>query len=244
MRSNQILPVFLLFVFGIACQSPQEETTDASAPNNAETVSQQNEEGWIMLFDGTDVSQWRNYKEEGFNWEVVNGELHTDGSSGDIITKDTYENYELEFEWKIEKGGNSGVIYNVVEDAKYGSTYETGPEYQLIDADNYEEVHNYQVKPDQVTGANYALHVPASQPTKPFGEYNHSKIVVNEGKVEHWLNGEKVVDYELWTPEWKEQVAHTKFKDMPDYGKAKSGHIALQGHGDAVWFREIKIREL
>lgn len=226
-----------------ACQQPSQE--NAEAPEvNSEPVSQESDEEWIMLFDGNDVSHWRNYNEDGFNWDVVNGELTTDGSSGDIITKDTYENYVLEFDWKIEKGGNSGVIYNVVEDEKYGSTYETGPEYQLIDAENYKEVHDYELEDAQVTAANYALHVPTSQPTKPAGEYNHSKIVVNNGKVEHWLNGEKVVEYELWTPEWEEKVAQTKFKDMPDYGKAKSGHIALQGHGDAVWFKEIKIKEL
>ncbi|MDF9797348.1 hypothetical protein OKW21_002611 [Catalinimonas alkaloidigena] len=242
MKLTQLILTILSLAFCIACQS--QEKQEATDTPQTEPVAQESSDEWIMLFDGSDVSHWRNYKEEGFNWDVVNGELTTDGSSGDIITKDTYENYILEFDWKIERGGNSGVIYNVVEDEKYGSTYETGPEYQLIDAENYKEVHDYELEETQVTAANYALHVPTSQPTKPAGEYNHSKIVVNKGKVEHWLNGEKVVDYELWTPEWQEKVTQTKFKDMPDYGKAKSGHIALQGHGDAVWFKEIKIKEL
>ncbi|MEK6481559.1 DUF1080 domain-containing protein [Catalinimonas sp. 4WD22] len=243
MKSKYLASIALSCSMLYACQQSSQENAESNEVNS-EPVAQESTEQWIMLFDGNDVSHWRNYNEDGFNWDVVNGELTTDGSSGDIITKDTYENYILEFDWKIEKGGNSGVIYNVVEDEKYGSTYETGPEYQLIDAENYKEVHDYELEDAQVTAANYALHVPTSQPTKPAGEYNHSKIVVNNGKVEHWLNGEKVVDYELWTPEWEEKVAQTKFKDMPDYGKAKSGHIALQGHGDAVWFKEIKIKKL
>ncbi|WPP50643.1 3-keto-disaccharide hydrolase [Catalinimonas niigatensis] len=244
MKLTHYMLASLLLSFFFACQSQQQEESSAASETQAEPVSQDNDEDWVTLFDGSDVSQWKNYNEEGFGWEVVNGELTTDGSSGDIITKDTYENYILEFDWKIERGGNSGVIYNTVEDKKYVSTHETGPEYQLIDAENYKEVHDYALEDNQVTAANYALHVPSSQPVKPAGEYNHSKIVVDQGKVEHWLNGEKVVEYELWTAEWKEMVAQTKFKDMPDYGKAKSGHIALQGHGDQVWFKEIKIKEL
>lgn len=244
MKLNNFLLTLFFLSFLFACQPQQQEETTEAAETQAENVAQETNDEWIMLFDGSDVSHWKNYKEDGFNWQVVNGELTTDGSGGDIITKDTYENYILEFDWKIERGGNSGVIYNVVEDNKYESTHETGPEYQLIDAENYKEVHDYELEDNQVTAANYALHVPASQPVKPAGEYNHSKIVVNQGKVEHWLNGEKVIEYELWTPEWEEMVAQTKFKDMPDYGKAKSGHIALQGHGDQVWFKEIKIKEL
>lgn len=244
MKPTRFMLASLFLVSLFACQPQQENAANDAAEQETNTPAAEVSDEWLMLFDGSDVSHWKNYNAEGFNWQVVNGELTTEGSSGDIITKDTYENYELEFEWKIERGGNSGVIYHSIEDEKYSSTYETGPEYQLIDAENYKEVHDHELEDNQVTGANYALHVPSSQPVKPAGEYNHSKIVVNQGKVEHWLNGEKVVEYELWTAEWEEMVAQTKFKDMPDYGKAKSGHIALQGHGDQVWFREIKIKEL
>jgi hypothetical protein len=239
---KHLMPLVLLILWN--CQ-PATQDDDQGAENEISTQTTSNTEGeWIVLFDGQNADAWRDFKGETLSWKVENGELTTDGEQGDIITQDTYQNYELVFEWKIERGGNSGVIYNVVEDDKYGSTYETGPEYQLIDAENYKEVHDYELQDSQVTAANYALHVPSSQPTKPAGAYNLSKIVVNEGQVEHWLNGEKVVSYELWSPEWVEKVAQTKFKNMPDYGKAKSGHIALQGHGDAVWFKEIKIREL
>ncbi len=233
--------VYAMFLY--ACQPQAEKSTEQLDTTSLSTVEESPDE-WIMLFDGSDVSHWKTYNEDGLEWQVVNGELTTDGTGGDIMSKEKFTDFELEFDWKISRGGNSGVLYQVVEDKKYKYSHETGPEYQLIDAENYEEVHNYKLEPTQVTAANYALGVPSSQPVNPSGEYNHSKIVVNQGRVEHWLNGVKVLEYELWTPVWEQKVASTKFKDMPDYGKAKSGHIALQGHGDQVWFKEIKIKNL
>ncbi|WKN30986.1 DUF1080 domain-containing protein [Porifericola rhodea] len=238
MRLSKLLLLCLLTMAIKACQS-QEKKQSAT-----QSVVQQAENEWTMLFDGNDASQWRNFKSQDLNWSVENGNLTTSGGKGDIITKEKYENFILEFEWKIERAGNSGVMYNVVEAEKYNSPYETGPEYQLIDAVNFKEVHGHELEDAQVTAANYALHIPKSTNVKLAGEYNLSKIVVNQGKVEHWINEEKAVEYELWSDQWKEEVANTKFKAMPDYGKAKSGHIALQDHGDAVWFREIKIKEL
>ena len=238
---------FSLFALLLLCQwacQPTEQAAQEDTPAEDIQTTESEENDWQMLFDGSNTDAWRNYKSQDFKWMVEDGLLTTDGSQGDIITKDTYENFELEFVWKIERGGNSGVIYLVQENEQYGSTYETGPEYQLIDNDNYEEVHDYKLEPSQVTAANYALHVPTSYQLNPAGEFNTSRILVNDGHVEHWINGSKAVEYDLWTPEWESAVAQTKFKEMPDYGKAHSGHIALQGHGDVVWFKNIRIREL
>jgi hypothetical protein len=245
MRLLQVYPLtLLLLIFLWACQgSPETVDTANNVVTAAETDAISSGE-WVSLFDGQHTDAWRNFKGEGLNWKVEDGLFTTEGNQGDIITKDTYENFELEFEWKIERGGNSGVMFNVLEGDEYDYTFETGPEYQLIDNDNYEEVHNYKLEPSQVTAANYALHTPKDHNLNPAGEFNTSRILVNEGHVEHWINGEKVVEYDLWSSDWEQAVAQTKFRDMPAYGKASSGHIALQDHGDIVWFKSIRIREL
>lgn len=198
-------------------------------------------EGWQLLFDGETLEGWHTYlKDNADGWQVTNGILSTEGGKGDLLTDQEFENFELFLEWKVEPKGNSGIMYNVVEDKKYQAPYETGPEFQLIDDVNYPA----QLTPDQKSGANYALDAPKVLAAKPAGEFNTTRIVVNDGKVEHWLNGQLVVAYELWTPEWKAKVAQTKFAEMPGYGKARKGRIALQDHGDAVAFRNIKIRKL
>lgn len=238
---KNLMPLAMIVLWN--CQStPQNQDTTSEAVSSAETDTTSEE--WVLLFDGQNTDAWRNFKGEDLSWKVEDGLLTTAGNQGDIITKDTYENFELVFEWKIEKGGNSGVMFNVLEGDDYDYTFETGPEYQLIDNDNYEEVHNYKLEPSQVTAANYALHIPRDHSLNPAGEFNTSRILVNEGHVEHWINGDKVVEYDLWSSDWEQAVAQTKFKDMPAYGKAASGHIALQDHGDIVWFKSIRIREL
>ncbi len=231
----------LLLVIIWGCQSPDDSNQETA--NIESSAVSETDTAWHNLFDGSNTEAWRNFKKESLAWKVEDGLLTTPGNQGDIITKDTYENFELVFEWKIDKGGNSGVMFNVQE-GDYDYTFETGPEYQLIDNDNYEEVHDYPLEPTQVTAANYALHIPEAHQLNPTGEFNKSRIVVNEGHVEHWINGSKVLEYDLWSPAWEAAIARTKFKDMPAYGKSKSGHIALQDHGDVVWFKSIKIREL
>ncbi len=222
-------------------QDEAEVETVAGVSSDINTLSKEEaDEGWILLFDGQTTSGWHNYKKETVEgWEVVEGVLMTQGGSGDIVTNAAYENFELSFEWKIAPEGNSGVIYLVEEADEYGSTFETGPEYQIIDDENYPA----ELKENQKSGANYALHPPMVEAAKPAGEFNTATIIVDNGLVEHWLNGQKVVEYELWTEEWENMVKETKFVDMPGYGKSKSGHIALQDHGDQVSFRNIKIRE-
>lgn len=200
-------------------------------------------EGWVLLFNGTTMDGWRSYKkQESDGWDVKNGELYCKeegvAKRADLITNNKYENYELQIDWKISPKMNSGIIYMVTEDN--GVSYESGPEYQLIDDIGYPG----KLSDKQLSGSNYDMHAPLAKVSKPSGQYNHTKIVINKGHVEHWLNGSKVVDYQLWTPEWEHLKANSKWKDVKPYGMSKSGHIALQDHGGGVAFKNIKLKPL
>jgi hypothetical protein len=208
--------------------------------------AEEKKNGWILLFDGKTTNGWRSFKNQPVDsWEVVNGELHSKLQGAkhheDLITKEMYGSFEIQLDWKIEKEANSGLLYHVLETKP--AAYETGPEYQLIDERGYdgkkEKIENW-----QKSGADYAMHPPSQLASKPAGEYNHTRLVVNGAHVEHWLNGIKVVDFMAWTPEWDKLKATGKWKDYPDYGKAKSGYIDLQDHGGGVWFKNVKIRKL
>jgi hypothetical protein len=189
------------------------------------------------------MNGWRIYQNKKVDdWDVKNGELYCKAEGvtkrADLITNDKYENFELQIDWKIAPKENSGIIYMVTEDN--GATYESGPEYQLIDDEGYPD----KLKDVQFSGANYDMNPPTAKVVKPLGEFNHTKIVINKGHVEHWLNGTKVVDYQLWTPEWEQTKAKSKWRDVKTYGMSKIGHIALQDHGGGVWFKNIKIKPL
>jgi hypothetical protein len=203
-------------------------------------------EGWVLLFDGKTIDGWRGFKMEGIpkDWSVADGCLVTSGTGGgetvnDIITINEYEDFDLYLEWAISPGGNSGIFFHVLE-GDYPTTYATGPEYQLIDDAGYPG----KLEDWQQTGANYAMH-PANKDKKklmPVGEFNSSEIRVKNGHVTHWLNGEKIVEYDLWTDEWYKLAREGKWKDYPGYGLAKKGHIGLQDHGSYVRFRNIKLK--
>lgn len=204
---------------------------------------QEKKEGWVLLFDGETTKGWRNYKNrEADGWSVEKGELYCKETGvnkrADLITADQYENYELQIDWKISPKKNSGIIYMVTEEND--ASYESGPEYQLIDDVGYPG----KLSDKQLSGANYDMQAPSAKVSKPAGEFNHTKIVINKGHVEHWLNGKKVVDYQLWTPEWEQQKANSKWKDVKPYGMSKKGYIALQDHGGGVAFKNIKIKLL
>jgi hypothetical protein len=225
----------------ISCQS---KILHKTVMDNTLTTKEKNE-GWKLLFDGQTMNGWRPYLHNTTaTWVVEDGTLKGLGkgsdSTGYIISEDQFENFELKLEWKIAPRGNSGILYMVVEDPAYKTPYETGPEYQVIDDLGWPDP----LEEWQKTGANYAMHVAQNKELKPVGEWNTAVILVNNGHVEHWLNGIKVVEYELWTDEWKELVAKGKWKDSPAYGQAKKGHLVLQDHGSNVWYKNIKLREL
>ncbi len=227
----------------VAIGSENKATTEA--PVNVLTDAEK-ADGWKLLFNGTSLDGWRVYKNKPTNtWGVADGTLHCTGSEtdksdmrGDLITSDQFDNFELEADWKIAPKGNSGILYLVTEE--FDAPYMSGPEYQLIDDVNFPE----KLEDWQKSGANYAMNPPSKLAAKPVGEWNHTRIVLNKGHVEHWLNGEKVVDTEMWTDEWKKHKATGKWKDYKGYGEAKKGHICLQDHGSEIWFRNVKIKEL
>jgi hypothetical protein len=194
--------------------------------------------GWTLLFDGKSTAGWRGFKTPApdAGWHVADGALSPDPkASKDIMTKDQFGDFELAFDWKISPKGNSGVMYRVTEDGD--ETYWSGPEYQVLDNARGE-------RPLEQAGSLYALYAPVGAVTKPVGEYNQGRIVVRKGHVEHWLNGVKVVAYDLGSDDFKARVAGSKFKAWPMFAKGAKGHIALQNHGDAVAYRNIKIRRL
>lgn len=197
-------------------------------------------EGWRLLFDGRTTAGWRGFRKQTLpgGWQAIDGALTRVGEAGDIVTVDEFGDFELTLEWKLAPNGNSGVFYRVTEDDDV--MWHVAPEYQIIDnAYNSEPL-----KPAQHAGANYDLHPPSRDVTKPIGTWNQTRLLVRGAHVEHWLNDVKVVEYELWTPDWERRVQGSKFKDYPNYGRARRGHIGLQDHGDRAAYRQIKIRPI
>jgi len=234
MKTLTFLMVFAVVLMSFILMPKQKDNT---------LSEKEKKDGWVLLFDGESTKGWRNYKNrEADGWAVANGEVYCKETGvtkrADLITVDQYENYELQIDWKISPKHNSGIIYMVTEDN--GASYESGPEYQLIDDIGYPD----KLSDKQLSGANYDMQAPSAKVSKPAGEFNHTKIVINKGHVEHWLNGTKVVDYQLWTSEWEQQKANSKWKDVKTYGMSKKGYIALQDHGGGVAFKNIKIKPL
>jgi len=197
---------------------------------------------WAKLFDGKTTNGWHSWHETTVKgWQVVNGALVSKGGNGDLVTDKEYENYELEFDFKAAPKGNSGVVYKVIESPELSATYISGPEYQVIDDKNYPAA----IKDVQKTGANYDMQ-PANNLNivKPAGQWNKGKIIIKDNHIEHWLNGEKIVEYEYGSTDWYAMVAKSKFANL-EYAKPHAkGKIALQDHGDMVSYRNIRIREL
>jgi hypothetical protein len=197
---------------------------------------------WISLFDGKTLKGWHEYNKKGAvtDWAVQDGALVSTAHEY-IITDGKYANFDLKWEWKVDKASNSGVIYHVQEDAKHHAPYETGPEYQIIDDNGFPE----HIEDWQKTGADYAMHVPNKQKKlMPVGQWNTSEIIFNNGHVEHWLNGKKIVEFTAWGDDWNKKRMAGKWKDYPDYGKAKTGVIALQCEAGKVYYKNIMIKEL
>jgi hypothetical protein len=236
MKKSILIITIACTVLAAGCAGTANRLTDAEIA-----------EGWELLFDGTSLDQWRLYNSEGTgSWGIEDGCLAADGtgsdSTGYIVTRKEYANFDLVFDWKIAPEGNSGVIYHVVESDRFHSPYITGPEYQLIDDINWPG----ELEEWQKTGADYAMYLPDPEKKKlnPAGEWNNSRILFDNGHVEYWLNGEKIVEFEAWTPEWFALKNSGKWAGAPEYGLAATGVISLQDHGSKVWFKNMKIREL
>lgn len=210
-------------------------------------------DGWQLLFDGKTLDQWKDYNGTGLTmpWHVVDGCIQANGDGSDltgyIVTRRQYENFILDWDWKLSYGGNSGMLYHVVEDPAFAVPYVTGPEYQLIDNDGWEEQNApTRLEPWQRLGVDYAMHLPDPDSlfVNPQGEWNSSRIVCDNGHVEHWLNGHKILEFEAWTDDWFARRNSGKWAGAPEYGLAHRGVICLQDHGYPASFRNLKIKEL
>lgn len=227
-RASWALPiVFLVLAPACAGQSGMNTLTRAERAG-----------GWRLLFDGQTTDGWRGYHMDSMpsGWKVVDGALTRVGEGGDIITRDQFGNFELSLEWKIEPGGNSGIMYRVTEEYDY--SYKSGPEMQVLDDAGHADGQSRLT----AAGSDYGLYPSPAGVVKPAGEWNQVRILVNGSQVEQWLNGTKVVEYELGSADWAQRVKASKFAEWPDYGLAKTGYIGLQDHGNWVAYRNIKIR--
>ncbi|WP_193210643.1 3-keto-disaccharide hydrolase [Luteolibacter marinus] len=234
-----------LHLAGIATLAAVVGFASAHAADNSLTPIEKRE-GWKLLFNGKDMKGWNNFKSKDIRpgWKVIDGSLvcADPHNAGDLCTADEYDWFELEFDYKMEKGANSGIIYHITE--QEGAVWATGPEIQLED--------NANAADPQKCGWLYALYKPADDPktgkpidaTKPAGEWGHIRIVISPEKCEHYVNGVKYVEYVLGSEDFKQRVAASKFGSMPNFAKSDKGYIALQGDHGSVSFKNIKIKEL
>lgn len=231
-------PLVLVGALSLLLPPPMPGQVSDPGPNTLTAAEQQ--DGWKLLFDGLSTHGWRGFRKKQAppGWAVEDGSLTRVAPAGDLITTRQYRDFELALEWKVSEGGNSGIMYRVTEGS--GATYETGPEMQVLDdarhADGRSRV--------TAAGSAFGLYAAPEGIVRPAGEWNQVRIVARGHHVEHWLNGVKVVEYELESRDWESRVATTKFRRWPAYGRAPKGYVALQDHGDRVWYRSIKIREL
>ena len=224
-----------------SCMSSSNSSVNSATSTSGGLTAEQRAAGWRSLFDGTSTSAWRGYKSQSFpaGWHIVDGTLTKSGPQEDIISRDQFGNFELAFDWKLSTGGNAGLFYHGTEE--YDHIYWSAPEYQLLDDANHPDGKNRLTS----AGADYALYPSPAGIVKPANEWNSTLIVVQGARVQHWLNGQKLLEYELWSPDWKAKVAASKFKDYPNYGLAKSGYLGIQGdHDGELTLRNIRIRPL
>jgi hypothetical protein len=203
-------------------------------------TSQEREAGWRLIFDGQSTAGWRGYRMDSMppGWQVVDGALTRVDSAGDIITINQYGNFELALEWQVARGGNSGIFYRVSEDGEH--PWLSGLEMQVLDDAEHPDGRS----PLTSAGALYGIYPAPRGVVRPADQWNAARIVNNGNHVEHWLNGVKVVEAELGSPDWEARVRQSKFAKMPRYGRNSSGHLGLQDHGDRIAYRNIKIRAL
>ncbi len=203
-------------------------------------AAQAHTQDWRPLFDGKTLKGWRGYKQEQApaGWKAQDGMLVRLADGGDIVTTDEYGDFELALEWKISEGGNSGIFYRALENTE--SIWHNAPEYQVLDNARHPDG----AKSLTSAGACYALYPPSTDVTKPVGEWNETRIVAKGHHVEHWMNGTKLLEYEIGGEDWKARVATSKFKVYSGFAEQPKGRIGLQDHGNVVWYRNIRIRDL
>ena len=244
----------LMIVLTISCTSKVNKDPlslfseiDKNAEPNTLAASEK-KSGWQLLFDGKNTTGWHGYNQSGIPdcWTIEDGAftMTTEGraESQDIITDKTYKSFAFYAEFRLTKGANSGIIFQVKEDTMYKFPYETGPEFQVIDHDGWADT--VKLEEWQICGANYAMHPPLAKPYKPVGEWNQALIVVDSANVTFILNGQVTVRYVKYSDEWTKLRDSGKWSAYPDYGKYDEGHISLQNHGTKVWYRNIKLKEL
>jgi hypothetical protein len=244
--SEQFFAFILVFV--VAACAPKAQSNSADSPARQAATSMPNElsaderaAGWRSLSDGTAATHWRSYHGQSVPaaWQSKDGTLAKDVVTDDIITRDQFGDFELAFDWKLSPGGNAGVFYRGTEE--YDHVYWSAPEYQLLDDARHPDGKNRLTS----AAAAYSLYAGPAGIVKPAGEWNAARLIVKGPHVEHWLNGTKMVEYELWSPDWEAKVKASKFNEYPRYGRAKQGHIAIQGdHEGQLALRNIRIREL
>jgi hypothetical protein len=230
-----------LAVLIVACtqvgNAPAVSTTSGATTLTAE----QRAAGWRSLFDGTSTSAWRGYRSPTFpaGWTIVDGVLTKSGSVGDLVSKEQFGNFELALDWNLSPAGNAGIFYRGTED--YDHIYWSAPEYQLLDDANHPDGKSRLTS----AGAAYGLYPSPAGVVKPAGQWNSTLIVVNGNRVQHWLNGQKLLEYELGSPDWEAKVKASKFVEYPKYGRASRGYIGIQGdHEGVLSIRNVRVREL
>lgn len=246
---SRLIAVFVSFIIAVMGAMAPAVAQDGE-PNVL--TAEERAAGWELLFDGETTDGWRGYNAESFpdiGWEVDDGELRVlesggaeEGRGGDIVTTETYDDFVLTLEWKISEGGNSGIFYRALEQEGI-AIFWSAPEMQVLDNANHPDAERGE-DGNRKAGSLYDL-IPADPQTfTGHGEWQKVMIVAEGPHIEHWLNGEKVLEYELWTPEWYELVRNSKFLEHPEFGDARKGRIGLQDHGNLASFRNIKIKEL
>jgi hypothetical protein len=252
---------FLTILFFLSCNIGEKENAFSNQNEHNFLTPDEVDQGWELLFDGKTLDGWRGLGRDDVpkeHWTIEDGTIRKlnsglvaslpDGQpveGGDLMTIRAFDNYELYFEWKLTKAGNTGLKYNVSEDISKAidSPYAAiGFEYQLLD--DKDTTYLGKLKPSQYTGCLYDMIAPEGAVVRPLGEYNSSKILVDGNNVEHWLNGKKVVQFEFGSQRLDSLFKQSKYKDIPNFHQKRKGHIVLQNHKDDAWFRNIKIREI
>jgi hypothetical protein len=248
----RLRPLFVAAIVMISCGKPTATQETATTAINALT-EEEKAAGWELLFDGETLNGWKRYGADSIGplWSVKDGVIVCSGEGlgegtkdigGSLMTTRQFGNFELSVEWKIVAGGNSGILYHVIEKPEYGHDYETGPEYQVMDDAGWK---GDSLREAQKVGSNYDMYAaPPTKKVKPVGEWNEARIIYNNGHVEHWLNGEKTVEFQEGDADYQERYKKSKWPEYPGWNISKVGSISLQDHGANVYYRSIKIRQL